>query len=113
MFTSETNTVEIETTHHVDAGDIGAGPAQEFRYEYDLYRFSDDTGAIVARCYTDQPDEAHFLRIEADGQIRGLQAGDLRRPLFEQAANYLRGIGKMELSWLSERAGGYEPVQPI
>jgi hypothetical protein len=105
--------VEIETTHHVDTGDIGGGPGQGFRYEYDLYRFTDDTVAIVARSYRDQPEEAHFPRIEADGQMRMLEADDLRRPLFEQAANYLRGIGKVELSWLSERAGGYEPVPLI
>lgn len=102
--------MEIETTHHVDAGDKQTDGRWGFFYEYDLYRFSDSAIAIVARSYKDDPQEAHFLRIERDGKSGPLKAEDLRHALFVQAASYLKGIGKDKLSWLSERAGGYEPV---
>lgn len=107
------NRMEIETTRHVDAADNVTGGGRLFSYEYDLYRFSDGAVVIVARSYTNQPDEAHFLRAEADGHWRMLEADELRTPLFEQATSYLRSIGKSEISWLSERAGGYELVKPI
>lgn len=104
--------MEIEITRHVDTVDKEAVGGHDVVYAYDRYRFSDNTVAIIARSYKAQPQEAHFLGIEAEGDFRMLQADDLRSSLFEQAVSYLRSIGKVEISWLSERAEGYEPVHP-
>jgi hypothetical protein len=104
--------MEIETTHHVDASEKKADGTYDHFYEYDLYRFSDSAIAIVARSYKGEPQEAHFLRIERDGKSGLLKVEDLRHALFVQAVNYLKGMGKEELSWLSERTGGYEPLVP-
>lgn len=104
--------MEIESTHHIDAGEKGADGRYDYYYEYDLYRFSDGATVIVARSYTDEPQETHFLRIERDGKPDLLKAEDLRQTLFVQSVHYLRGIGKQKLSWLSGRAGDYEPLLP-
>jgi hypothetical protein len=102
--------MEIETTHHVDASPKNVDRSHAFFYEYDLFRFSAGGIAIVARSYTDQPQEAHFLRIERGGKSDRLEVEDLRRTLFVQAVLYLKGVGKDQLSWLTER--GYEPLAP-
>jgi hypothetical protein len=104
--------MEIETTHHVDAGGTGAKGKYGYHYEYDLYRFSDGGTAVVARSYKDEPQAAHFLRIERNGKGESLNVEDLQHPLLLEALSYLKGIGKQKLSWLSGQAGGYEPILP-
>jgi hypothetical protein len=104
--------MEVQITHHIDASEPGAPVNQTFRYEYDIYRFSDGgETALVARSYKDLPEQASFLRIERNGKHELLKPGDLEHLLFLEAVSYLRGIGKRELLWLNERsAEGYDPV---
>jgi hypothetical protein len=101
--------MNVETTHHVDASEPDANGMYEYRYEYDLFSFSDGRLTLVARSYTNEA-EAHFLRIEADGQSRLLTRANLKLPLFASAVEHLRGLGKKDINWLSGRGNGYEPV---
>ena len=54
--------VEIESTHHIDAGEKGADGRYDYYYEYDLYRFSDGATVIVARSYADEPQATCLAR---------------------------------------------------
>lgn len=99
----------VETTHHVDASEPDANGMYEYRYEYDVFSFSDGRVALVARSYNNEA-EAHFLRIEVDGAPRLLTRADLKLPLFANAAEDLRSLGKEQINWLSGRGNGYEPV---
>ncbi|RNF86235.1 hypothetical protein [Montanilutibacter psychrotolerans] len=102
--------MHIECTRQLDASDPDASGNYEYYYEYDMYRFTDGAICFVARSYTDEPDEAHFLRIELDGTPRPMTDSDLARPLFLAAQAHLHGAGKVHLRWLSGRGNGYEPV---
>ena len=101
--------MNVETTHHVDASEPDANGMYEYRYEYDVFSFSDGRVALVARSYNNEV-EAHFLRLEVDGAPRLLTRADLKLPLFASAAEYLRSLGKEQINWLSGRGNGYEPV---
>lgn len=70
----------------------------------------DGAVCFVARSYTDTSDEAHFLRVELDGDPRHLTDADLTHPLFVAARSHLIGAGKVHLNWLSGRGNGYEPI---
>jgi hypothetical protein len=48
----------------------------EYRYEYDLYTFTETGGVLVARSYNNET-EAHFLRIGLDGESRLMTRADL------------------------------------
>lgn len=100
----------IECTRHIDASEPDADGFYDYHYEYDIYRFTDGAACVMARSYTYQEDEAHFLRIELDGVPRLLTDADLARPLFLEARDHLIGLGKTRLQWLSGRGNGYEPV---
>src|SRR4051794_7209840 len=102
--------MKVKITHHVDANEPDAEGESEYHYEYDLYVFSEDGVAVVARSYIDEPDEAHFLRIEIDGKPQLMKRADLRRPLVVSAARHLSNTGKKRLTWLSGKGNGYEPV---
>ena len=102
--------MKIEQTHHVDASEPDARGRYEYYYAYDLFVFSEAGVAVVARSYSDTPGEAHFLRIEVGAASELLQRDDFRRPLVIAAIKHLRALGKHELSWLSGRGNGYEPV---
>jgi hypothetical protein len=100
--------MDILTSHHVYAGGPGL---DRFHCEYDLYRFSDGTKVLVARSYTDEPHEVHFLRCEKRGDPdRPLIVDDLLDPLFRTAVSHLRELGMLEISWLNVRGWGYELV---
>jgi len=75
-----------------------------YYYEYDLYRFSEGKFALVARSYTDRPQEAHFLGAErkAKGKWkwRSLVGDDLKTTIFEDAIQYLQQIGKSDICLL-------------
>jgi hypothetical protein len=96
--------MRVEVTPSVDTV-----PGQ--RYEYDLYRFSDDNITLVARGYSHAPTEAHFLRIETGSSSAGITSADLTRPLLKEAVLHLRSIGKTSLEWLNIEGDGYEPVR--
>lgn len=102
--------MHVECVRETDASEPDADGMYEYHYEYDVYRFSEEGVCFVARSYTDMPDEAHFLGAEWSGRYRRLDEADLRHPLFLAAAAHLRGIGKVQLNWLSGRGNGYEPV---
>jgi hypothetical protein len=103
--------MDVSTTHRVDASEPDARGQYEYRYEYDIYRFSSGDTALVARSYAHEPDEAHFLRLEQNGKQRLLTDADLRLPLFAEAVAYLKNHGKARLDWLSGRGNGYEEVR--
>lgn len=102
--------MHIDCTRQVDASEPDASGHYAYYYEYDMYRFTDDAICFVARSYTDEPGEAHFLRIELDGNPRVMTDSDLARPLFLAAVAHLHLAGKVRLRWLSGRASGYESV---
>ncbi len=102
--------MHVECTRHIDASGPDETGMYEYYYEYDIYRFTDGPICFVARSYTDEPDEAHFLRVEIDGRPRSIIDSDLMYPLFLSAQAHLRADGKAHLRWLSGRGDGYEPV---
>lgn len=102
--------MHVERTRHVDASEPDEAGMYDYFYEYDVYRFTVGPTCVVARSYTDQPDEAHFLRIEVEGQGRLMTSADFLDPLVSAARAHLQAIGKVRLSWLSGREVGYESV---
>jgi hypothetical protein len=102
--------MHVECTRHVDASEPDAAGMHEYHYEYDIYTFTQDDLRLVARSYTDEPAEAHFLRIETRGKPRLLRDADLDHPLFIAAQAHLVGLGKSRLRWLSGRGDGYDGV---
>jgi hypothetical protein len=104
--------MHIERTRQVDASEPDETGMFEYYYEYDIYRFTDGPICLVARIYTDEPDEAHFLRIESNGSPRSLVDSDLTHPLLLAAQAHLHTEGKRHLRWLSGRGNGYELVPP-
>ncbi|KOR47226.1 hypothetical protein [Xanthomonas oryzae] len=99
----------VERLRHVDCGEPDASGAYDHYYEYDIYRFTDGVAYLIARSYTDTPDEAHFLNIDVDGKSRLLQHADLLHPLCVFARASPRRGGK-RLRWLSGGRHGYAPV---
>ena len=99
--------MQIAITHHVDASEPDAQGMYDYCYEYDVFRFAADGVTFVARSYVDEPEEAHFLRIEVDGSARRMTSDDLSRPLLRQAALHLQSIGKKSLTWLGGGGAGY------
>ncbi|HYG04869.1 MAG TPA: hypothetical protein VD865_00465 [Stenotrophomonas sp.] len=104
--------MHIECTHHIDASEPDEDGMHEYYYEYDMYRFTDGALCLVARSYSDEPDEAHFLCFEVDGHRRTMTDRDLTNPLLLAAQAHLRAAGKIRLQWLSGRGTGYEPLPP-
>jgi hypothetical protein len=100
----------IDRTHHIDASEPDESGMYDYYYEYDIYRFTDESSCLVARSYTSEPEEAHFLRIEANGNPRSMEDTDLSHPLFLAASAYLCTEGKLQFRWLSGRGDGYESV---
>ena len=102
--------MDIVATHHIDSSEPDAWGRYEWRYEYDLYKFTDGDTSLIARSYKGES-EAHFLRIEIVETHRMLNDTDLRMPLFLTSVEYLRNVGKTKLQWLSGHGnGGYEDV---
>jgi hypothetical protein len=102
--------MHIERTRQIDASEPDSSGMYEYYYEYDIYRFTAGADCVIARSYTDEPDEAHFLRIETGGMPRIIVDSDLMCPLLIAAQAYLRAEGKVQLLWLSGRGNGYEPL---
>ena len=103
--------MDVSTTHRVDASEPDAHGQYDYRYEYDIYRFSGGDIALVARSYIHEADEAHFLRLEQNGKQRLLTDADLGLPLFAESVAYLKSHGKAKINWLSGRGNGYEEVR--
>ena len=102
--------MHIERVRQIDSSEPDETGMYDYYYEYDIYRFTDGPICLIARSYVDEPDEAHFLRVEANGSQRTLVDVDLTHPLFLLAQSHLSSEGKVHLHWLSGRGDGYEPV---
>jgi hypothetical protein len=98
----------MEKSHHVDVADADASGTVDYRYEYDLFTFSNGQAALVARSYKGEAEEAHFLRVEEGGKARRLRPSDLGIPLLKEATDLLRNEGKSVIRWLGPT--GYQPV---
>ncbi len=81
-------------------------------YEYDLYEFETSGLKYLARSYTSEPGEAHFLRKEVGGQTAPLTTHDVQSALFRDAVAYLRGLGKSRVRYLSSEAASYVVLHP-
>ena len=92
------------STRRIDEADLG------LEYQHDLYEFEASGVKYVARCYTSQPGDAHFLRKEVDGQLLQLTPEDIASRTFREAVAYLREHGKTQVQYLSAAAGGYLDV---
>lgn len=95
--------MQVSRVRHTDCSAPDASGEYAYDYEYDIYHFVDGGIGLIARSYTDTPEEAHFLNIEVNGTLRLLTQADL-------AQAHLRQEGKRELRWLSGRGDGYEPL---
>ncbi|GGB05624.1 hypothetical protein GCM10011491_37130 [Brucella endophytica] len=97
--------MKIEVSHHIDASEPDAEGFHTYHYEYDVYRFSDGDTTYLGRAYTDEPDCASFQGRSQAGRDYRLTTHDLHHPLFNEAAEHLRKLGKTNLSWLKDRVG--------
>lgn len=102
--------MHIERIRQIDASEPDESGMYDYYYEYDLYRFTEGDLCLVARSYTDEPDEVHFLRTEEGASWRPVTAADLSHPLSVLARSHLRSEGKVHIRWLSGKGDGYEPV---
>jgi len=100
--------MNVSASHHIDKGNKDSQGQYEYHYEYDLYEFRENGICIIARSYTDEGTEAHFLRKEVSGNQEMLSNSDLLTPLFTQAVKYLNEVGKLQINYLCE--SGYESV---
>ncbi len=99
--------MRVDRSRHVDSSEPDASGMGDYHYEYDIYRFVEGIECLVARSYTDSPQEAHFLAWELGSLRRPLQRSDFAKPVVFAAEAFLRSEGKIELNWLDEQ-GTYE-----
>lgn len=100
--------MHVHISHHVGASEQDAEGFYDYYYAYDILVLSETELFLVARSYTDKPDEVHFLRVEAYGERRLLTECDMKNTLLAESASYLREHGKIEINWLS--SSGYQPI---
>ena len=105
--------MKVEVSHHTDASEPDAQGFHDYCYEYDVFTFSDGSTSFLARSYRDEPQRASFVARCEDGRRHVLTGRDLRHPLFIEAAAYLRGVGKTDLTWLDSERGAYVPTSPL
>ena len=91
----------VEVIHHVDA--------DEPRYEYDLIWITVGSARILARRYSDTPQQASLMSIEDNGATRFIHAADLTSPLLATAIAHLRSMGVEDVQRLGG-GSGYAPV---
>jgi hypothetical protein len=84
----------------------------EFRYEFDAFRYSDGETTLVARSYSDEPHSASFLSVDTGAGEELLTEATFQTELFRVSAEHLRGLGKKNLYWLNASAddGTYSRV---
>ncbi|WP_439858544.1 hypothetical protein [Pseudomonas syringae] len=98
----------MERYHHIDASEQDKDGLYDYYYEYDMYYFTEGTLSLVARCYTDDADEANFMGIEFDGYDRALEPDDRSLPLVNAALAQLKADGKTKFFTFTGK--GYQPV---
>jgi len=102
--------MEVRKTRHVDSDEPDENGFVKYYYEYDIYEFIQGDLCLVARSYTDTPQEASFLGKEHLSQPSSkLTVEDFIHPLMLLALEYLKADGKSEIQYLSE-AVGYLPI---
>jgi pantothenate kinase len=99
----------VEVEHHVDADEPGEDGLHSYRYEYDLIWISVGSARILARRYSDTPQQASLMSIEENGGRRFIHAVDLTSPLVAAAVAYLSSIGVEDVQRLGG-GSGYAPV---
>jgi hypothetical protein len=111
-FIYEGQTVSVSREHCIDKMGPDADGRYEVHYDYEFFEFSLGATSLQGRAYADAPDEAHFLRVQIDGSTRLLTPADLLGIVALAAAQYFRGLGKTQLSWLdsSNQLTGYSPI---
>ena len=97
--------MKVEKTHHVDASEPDADGDYDYYYEYDIYRFSMNGQVLIARAYSDEPNEASFQGFAVPKEKNALIRSDLDLEITLAAKDYLETEGKTEIRWLSN--GGY------
>jgi hypothetical protein len=102
--------MEVCKTRHVDSDEPDETGFASYYYEYDIYEFIQGELRLIARSYTDTPQEAHFLRKEVLNQHLMLTIQDFSHPLMSLALESLKADGKSEIKFLSEAAGSYLPI---
>ena len=103
--------MKVRKSHHIDSSEPDKNGFYEYRYEYDLYKFSEPGLCYVARSYNDTPQEVHFLRKEIEGVRETLTENDLKDYLFLNAVQVLRSQGKKEIRYLSSKNGDYANIE--
>ena len=102
--------MQVECSHHIDAGELDVDGYYDYYYEYDIYRFTLGGLSLVVRSYSDTSAQASILWLEEAGKSRALQFKDLQRPLVQQAKAYLQELGKQDVRWFNPRYARYDPV---
>ena len=102
-------TDRVEVVHHVDANadanaDASTG-ANVSANEYDLIWITVGSARILARRYSDTPQQASLMSIEESGVRRFIHASDLTSPLVAAAVAYLTSIGVEEVQRLGGGSG--------
>jgi uridine kinase len=90
----------VEVIHHVDADET---PSQD--QEYDLIWITVGSARILARRYSDTPQQASLMSIEEDGATRFIHAADLTSPLVAAAIAHLRSMGVEDVQRLGGGSG--------
>lgn len=103
--------MDIRKSHHVENGEPDEQGLFDYYYEYDIYEFRENGVCYVARSYTDEPQEAHFLRKESEGSAAHLTEDDLENPLFRRAAQELKKEGKKEVRYFHFESGRYLSIE--
>ena len=99
----------VDVEHHVDADEPGEDGLHSYRYEYDLIWITVGSARILARRYSDTPQQASLMSIEENGGRRFIHAVDLTSPLVAAAVAYLSSIGVEDVQRLGG-GSGYAPV---
>ena len=101
--------MEVDISRNIDASEKDKNGNYDYYYEYDIYTFKDKNITLIARSYTDEAEEIHFLRTIQNEKPRGVSKTDLERPFFNEILEYLKSVNKKKINWLSSR--GYVPVE--
>ena len=102
--------MQVECSHHIDAGELDADGDYDYYYEYDIYRFTLDRLSLVVRSYSDTSAQASIHGLEEAGKSRALQFKDLQRPRVQQAKAHLQELGKQDVRWFNPRYARYDPA---
>ena len=94
--------MKVEKSHHIDCSEKDENGLYDYYYEYDIYRFIENDIAFIVRRYTDEENNAHFLRKEIQGKRQHLKPEDLNNSLFKEAVNHLKSENISKIEWLDD-----------